>query len=152
MNADGIKQREWIDAARAATNAREVKLHEAPRWAREAIKARAKADGIPAPLSSLIGGHVWAIRDVDHFLLAYDGNVRLFDHWGTSEIRAYGYSGPSLVAEPYAGRAHVEAALRFADWLGCDVEIGRASWWFPNHTTRFEFYPRPIPTPEGVDA
>lgn len=148
--AEAVAQREWIAEARRATNARSVKLHEAPRWAREAIKARAKAEGTKAPLSSTIGGRVWATRDIEHFLLNYGGAVRLFDHWGTSELECHDYKGPSLVAEPYGAREHIEAALRFADWLGCNVEIGGASWWYPGSTVRIEFYPRA--TSSGPDA
>ena len=67
----------------------------------------------------------------------------LFDHWGTSRtVRRGAADVPTLCTEPYAGRRHVEMALRFADWLGCDVEIGGASWWYPSHTVRIEFLPR----------
>lgn len=122
------KQKAWIDHARKATEAREVALHKCPKWARKAIR-----NAIPD------AGHV---LDVSGGVPSSFDGVHLFDHWGTSRIERHGYTGPTLVTEPYGYREHVEAALRFADLIGCNVEIGRASWWFPGSTVRIEFYPK----------
>ena len=81
---------------------------------------------------------------LDMTLVSDDRWRGLFDHWGTSHIAYRDRPDvPTLCTEPYAGRPHIEMALRFADWLGCDVEIGLASWWFPGSTVRIEFVPRP---------
>jgi hypothetical protein len=131
----------WIEAARKATGARPVTLHKVPRWAYNAMRAAIAK----APTDK----QVHSVFDAEQLLAgAYVpgcASVRLFDHWGTSKIERDGYSGPSLVTEPYAGRDHIEGALCFADWLGCEVEIGMASWWYPNNTVRIEFYPGKAP-------
>jgi len=123
---DGTRQREWIENARRATRARPVVLNKFPRWARLSIQRAYRGKGSPPR----------------HFLdmtLVNDDRWRgLFDHWGTSR---WG-DERTLCTEPYAGRQHIEMALRFADWLGCDVDIGGASWWFPGNTVRIEFRPR----------
>lgn len=131
MNDDGRQHREWIEAARAATGAREVVLNKLPSWARRAIRAALRREGAPARIDGF-DACVEALHSIHRW------RVRLFDHWGESKR----HGEPTLVAEPYADREHIEAALTFADWIGCEVKIGGASWWYPGSTTRIEFYPR----------
>lgn len=124
------EQREWIRAAREATNSRPVVLHKIPKWARHAIQKAYRDEGDSAGTyldTKVTNDERWR---------------GLFDHWGSSKIQRYNYSGPTFVTEPYACRGHIEKALRFADWIGCDVEIGGVSWWYPDNTTRIEFYPK----------
>jgi hypothetical protein len=126
-----MTQREWIENARRATAARAVRLNKIPPWARQAIRRAYRAEG-ERPRGFL------------DMTVVNDNRWRgLFDHWGTSRI-AYRDKPDvqTLCTEPYAGREHIEMALRFADWLGCEVEIGLASWWFPGSTVRIEFVPR----------
>lgn len=125
-----MTQREWIENARRATDARPVRLNKIPRWARHAIQRAYREEGGRSG------------RYLDMTVVNDERWRGLFDHWGTSQIRCSTYVGPSLVTEPYGGRQPIEMALRFADWIGCDVEIGRASWWYPNYTMRIEFLPR----------
>lgn len=125
-------QAEWIANARRATAARPVRLNKIPRWARQAIQRAYRQEGERAG------------RFLDMTLVSDDRWRGLFDHWGTSHIAYRDRPDvPTFCTEPYAGRPHIEMALRFADWLGCDVEIGLASWWFPGSTVRIEFVPRP---------
>lgn len=123
--------REWIANARTATGAREVRLNKIPLWARRSIQRAYRAEGTRA-------GHL-----LDVALLGDDRWRHLFDHWGTSHIpSSNGVDTQTFCTEPYAGRWHIETALRFADWIGCDVRIGGASWWYPGSTVRIEFLPR----------
>ena len=126
-------RKEWIENARRATDARPVVLNKIPRWARRAIQIAYRAE---RSTWRYLGGPAMAILN--------DGRWRgLFDHWGTSTFpRADGPDVQTLCTEPYAGREEIEAALRFADWLGCDVQIGGAAWWYPGETVRIEFLPR----------
>lgn len=122
----------WIETARRATGARKVRLHSIPAWARSALRVRYRDEPRRA-----FGGCV---------KLAMINDERwcgLFDHWGTSELpEGVGCERKTLCTEPYGGRAEIEAALRFADWIDCDVEIGGASWWYPGSTVRIEFRQR----------
>lgn len=132
----------WIRNARRATGSIEVILNKVPTWASRAVRAALRRDGRQTTRGLV----------VSHFLLndtRFD--ARLFDHWGSSMIRVPGYTGPSLVTEPNANARHIQAARDFAKWLGCEVEIGGASWWYPGSTVRIEFYPRPFEdeTPSG---
>jgi len=121
----------WIDNARRATDARPVRLNRIPTWARQAIRGAYRAEG-QRPGRDLV------------MAVVNDGRWNgLFDHWGTSQIaRREKPDVPTLCTEPYAGRPHIEMALKFADWLGCEVWIGGASWWYPGSTVRIEFVPR----------
>jgi hypothetical protein len=124
-------QQVWIENARRATAARPVRLGKIPKWARQVIQRAYREEGGRAG------------RYLDMTILNDDRWRGLFDHWGASQI-AYrdGSVTPTFCTEPYAGRRHVEMALQFADWLGCDVEIGGSSWWYPGSTVRIEFCPR----------
>jgi hypothetical protein len=121
----------WIESARRATDARPVRLNRIPPWARQAIRRAYRAEGDRSG------------RDLVMAVVNDDRWNGLFDHWGTSRMPLRGIPDvPTLCTEPYAGRRHIEMALRFADWLRCDVRIGEASWWYPGSTVRIEFVPR----------
>lgn len=125
-------QAEWIANARQATAARPVRLNKIPRWARQAIRHAYRKECVRP------------VRHLDMDVINDDRWQGLFDHWGTSRIeRTDGLHIDTFCTEPYAGRAHIEMALRFADWIGCEVRIGGASWWYPGSTVRIEFVPRP---------
>lgn len=109
-----------------------MKQGKIPPWAKKSIRAAIRRDtGRAAPqfFDDVFNRKEWS-------------SPRLFDHYGTSRIERLGYEGASLVTEPYGSRAHIESAFRFADWIGCEVEIGGAAWWYPGWTVRIEFYPK----------
>ena len=118
-----------IQRARELLKPSPVRLHHVPGWLTKRIKQR---------LGRLPGCHYAddRLREVASMAAGSVMCDSWLDHWGSTTHRGR----KAFVTEPYADRSHIEAALRFADLLGLQVEFAANSWWYPGSTLRIAFY------------